>query len=239
MKRSFFLISACLVSALVLSGCGTTKATSGRKADDYESEITRLKNQMADLGKEKDAEIARIEEQRQRDLERFQESKGNEISELEKAKKELADSLQSEIGEYKAKLEMTERGLVITFLAEVFFAPGKDVVSESGKESLKKVAEVLNGDVKNSNVAIEGHTDSDPIKRSGWKSNWELSSGRALSVLHFLIDECAVAAQRLSADGYGEFRPVAANDTPENKRQNRRVEIVILPEKINKVKAGK
>lgn len=234
MNRRSLLLIPCAVLVLALSGCGTTKPS--KKGDDYQSEISRLKKQMDDLRQEKDAEIARIEAQRERDLERFQESKGMEISELEKAKKELADSLQSEIGEYKAKLEMTERGLVITFLAEVFFSPGKDSISSNGKESLKKVAEVLNKEVVNSNIAVEGHTDSDPIKMSGWRSNWELSSARALSVLHYMIDDCAVAPQRLSANGYGEYNPVVANDTPENKRQNRRVEIIILPEKLSKVK---
>lgn len=236
MNRRGLLLIPCAILVMAISGCGTTKAVAGKKADEYESDINRLKRQMEDMRDEKDAEIARIEAQRLKDLERFQEAKGNEISELEKAKNELTNSLQQEIGDYKAKLEMTERGLVITFLAEVFFAPGKDVVSSSGKESLTKVAEVLNGNVSGSNLAVEGYTDNDPIKVSGWKSNWELSTARALSVLHYLVDECGVAPQRLSAIGYGEYKPVAANDTPENKRQNRRVEIVILPEKINKVK---
>ncbi len=235
MKKRFLLLISCVVLAAFLSGCGTTKA--GRKDDDYEGEISRLKKQMDAMRKEKDEEIARVQAQRERDLERFQESKGMEISELEKARKELAESLQQEIGDYKAKLEMTERGLVITFLAEVFFAPGKDVIGSNGKVSLKKVAEVLNGGVSGSNVAVEGHTDSDPIKLSGWRSNWELSSARALSVLHFLVDDCAVAPQRLSANGYGEYRPVVSNDTPEGKKQNRRVEIIILPEKMTKEKA--
>lgn len=234
MRKRYLMLVPCLLLVLAVSGCGTTKPA--KKGDDYASEIARLKEQLEGMRAEKDAEIARIEAQREKDLERFQESKGMEISELEKAKKELADSLGKEIGDYKAKLEMTERGLVITFLAEVFFAPGKDVISSSGKESLAKVAEVLNKEVVNSNVAVEGHTDSDPIKLSGWKSNWELSSARALSVLHYLVDECAVAPERLSANGYGEYRPVVANDTAENKRQNRRVEIVILPEKLSKVK---
>lgn len=235
MNKRFLLLISCVVLAAALAGCGTTKT--GRKSEDYEGEISRLQKQMDAMRNEKDKEIARIQAQRERDLERFQESKGMEISELEKAKRELAESLQQEIGEYKAKLEMTERGLVITFLAEVFFAPGKDVISSKGKGSLEKVAEVLNGSVSGSNIAVEGHTDSDPIKLSGWKSNWELSAARALSVLHFLIDECGVAPQRVSEVGYGEFRPIASNDTPEGKKQNRRVEIIILPEKITREKA--
>ena len=124
---------------------------------------------------------------------------------------------------------------MITFMSEVFFDSGKDIIREDGKDSIRKVAEVLNRDVPNSNFAIEGHTDNQLIKYSKWKSNWELSSARALAVLHYFVDECSVAPTRLSANGYGEFRPVAPNDTNENMQKNRRVEIVILPSKVSKV----
>jgi chemotaxis protein MotB len=181
--------------------------------------------------------LEQLRGEKPKEVERVAEEKDRELSELEKAKRELEHSLQKEIEEYKAKLQITERGLVITFLSEVFFDSGKDKIRPDGKPALQKVAEVLNKNVPNSPVAIEGHTDNEPIKYSGWKSNWELSSGRALAVLHYLVDECKVKPQRLSADGYGEYRPVVTNDTPQNKQKNRRVEIVILPAKISKVKA--
>ena len=76
---------------------------------------------------------------------------------------------------------------------------------------------------------MEGHTDNEPIKYSGWKSNWELSTARATSVLHYLVDDKGVNPKLVKAVGYGEFRPVAANDTPEGRQLNRRVEIVIQP----------
>ncbi|MCK5081464.1 MAG: OmpA family protein, partial [Candidatus Omnitrophica bacterium] len=83
--------------------------------------------------------------------------------------------------------------------------------------------------VSDLNVGIEGHTDNVPITHSGWKSNWELSTARALSVLHHLEDNEGISPKRLSATGYGEFRPVASNATKAGKQDNRRVEIVILP----------
>jgi chemotaxis protein MotB len=168
------------------------------------------------------------------DLEHAVEQKDKQLSELEKAKLELETALRKEIGDYKAKLELSERGLVITFMSEVFFDSGKDMIRDDGKESLRKVGEVLNHDVPDSNLAIEGYTDNQSIKYSGWKSNWELSSARALAVVHYFIDECEVAPARLSANSYGEFRPVAPNDTQENMQKNRRVEIVIVPAKISK-----
>jgi chemotaxis protein MotB len=160
-------------------------------------------------------------------------------TEFDQAKSDLEKAFQKELGDYKAKLEMTERGLVITFLAEIFFDSGKDVVKSEGMEALKKVGKVLNEDVPGSKVAIEGHTDNDPIKYSGWKSNWELSSARSLAVLHYFVDECQLKPERLSAVAYGEFRPLESNDAALGKKKNRRVEIVILPSQVNKVKADK
>jgi chemotaxis protein MotB len=94
---------------------------------------------------------------------------------------------------------------------------------------LSKVASVLKTTVSDLNVGIEGHTDNVPIKHSGWKSNWELSSARALSVVHYLEDQEGIDPKRLSATGYGEFHPVASNETVSGRQENRRVEIVILP----------
>ena len=124
---------------------------------------------------------------------------------------------------------MTERGLVITFVSEVLFDSGKAKLRSDSLEKLDKVSGVLQTTVSDLNVGIEGHTDNVPIKYSGWKSNWELSAARAMSVLHHLVDNQGVAPHRLSATGYGEYHPVTSNDTNEGRQKNRRVEIVILP----------
>lgn len=155
----------------------------------------------------------------------------NELSDLERAKRELQDRLANEIDDKEVKVEMLEKGLVITFVAEVLYDSGKAELRQDSLKKLDKVAGVINTTVKDLDIGVEGHTDNDPIKYSGWKSNWELSTARALSVLHYLVDEKKVKSERLSATGYGEFKPVASNDTKEGKQLNRRVEIVILPKK--------
>jgi len=221
MKAKAIIVMILMVS--MLSGCAYIQKA--KRTDELEIENANLRNRIAQLQKDKTKEVRQVYEE-----------KDKELSELERAKRELEESLKKEIGEYKAKLQMTERGLVITFVSEIFFDSGKDRVKEDGKTTLDKVAEVLNRDVPNSNVAVEGHTDNDPIKYSGWRSNWELSSARALAVLHYLIGESKVKPQRLCANGYGEFHPVAPNDSEQNKQKNRRVEIVILPSKLSKVK---
>jgi len=219
-SKLLFLV---LSGIFFLSGC--TYIQKSRRTDELEAENANLKYKISQLQKENVKAVERVAEE-----------KDKELSELERAKLELEASLKKEIGEYKAKLKMTERGLVITFVSEVFFDSGKDKVKQDGESALLKVSEVLNRDVPSSEVAIEGYTDNDPIKHSGWKTNWELSSARALAVLHYFVDECKVKPQRLSANGYGEFRPVAPNDSAQDKQKNRRVEIVILPSKISKVK---
>ena len=165
---------------------------------------------------------------RRTDIEKISKLK-SELTELEKAKTELEDRLKNEIGGKQVKVEMQDRGLVITFVAEVLFDSGKDKLRGDALETLNKVSGVLNTTVRYLSIGIEGHTDNVPIKHSGWKSNWELSTARAVSVLHYLADQEAIAPERLSATGYGEYRPVASNDIKEDRQKNRRVEIVILP----------
>lgn len=173
---------------------------------------------------------------RRTDVEKISQLK-NELSELERAKAELEERLKKEIGDKQIKVQMEDRGLVITFVAEVLFDSGKDKLRADALEKLNKLSEILNTTVKDLSIGIEGHTDNVPIKHSGWRSNWELSTARAVSVLHYLADHQALLPQRLSATGYGEYRPVASNETSEGRQENRRVEIVILP-KTTKAKTA-
>ena len=171
---------------------------------------------------------------RRTDVEKISKLK-SDLSELERAKQELEQRLKDEINGKQVKVEMLPKGLVITFVAEVLFDSGKAKLRGDSLPKLDKVAAVLNTTVADLNVGIEGHTDNEPIKKSGWKSNWELSSARALSVLHFL-SENGVGEPRMAATGYGEYKPVATNDSKGGRQKNRRVEIVILP-KVEKTKA--
>ncbi len=171
---------------------------------------------------------------RRSDLEKI-ESLSQQLGELESAKKLLEEQLGQEIKDKQVKLEMMEKGLVITFLTDILFDSGKAKIKPDLCPALDKVVKVLKENVPNLNVGVEGHTDNQPIKHSGWKSNWELSTARALSVLHYLVDKNGIAPERVSAIGYGEYQPVAANETKDGRQMNRRVEIVILPQ-VQKVK---
>ncbi|MFT5169898.1 MAG: chemotaxis protein MotB [Candidatus Omnitrophota bacterium] len=135
----------------------------------------------------------------------------SELSDLERAKLDLEGRLKNEISDKEVKVEMLEKGLVITFVGEVLFDSGKAELRDDALEKLDKVARVLNTTVEDLDLGIEGHTDNVPIKHSGWKSNWELSSARSLSVVHYLVNEQSVDPLRLASIGYGEFRPVVSN----------------------------
>lgn len=234
-----------VMMAIAGSGCATFDKA--QRADLLEKEAAALRAELKQARKDKESELARLREEKDREIQRLasqkkqeveqvKRSKEEELSELEKAKRDLESSLSQELKDYQAKLEMTERGLVLTFLAEIFFDSGKADIREDAKPTLLKVTEILNRDVKDSKIAIEGHTDNDPIKHSGWKSNWELSAARALAVLHNFINDGSVDPLRVSAVAYGEYHPLVPNDAPQGRQQNRRVEIVILPAQMKKIK---
>ncbi|MCM8781152.1 MAG: OmpA family protein [Candidatus Omnitrophica bacterium] len=166
---------------------------------------------------------------RRSDIQKIEEL-SQQLEELNQAKQLLADKLSQEIKDKQVKLQMMEKGLVVTFLADILFDSGKANIRPEAYSVLDKVAGVLRDNFPQFNIGIEGHTDNEPIRYSGWKSNWELSTARALSVLHYLVEEKKIAPERVSAIGYGEYRPVATNETKEGRRLNRRVEIVILPQ---------
>ena len=170
---------------------------------------------------------------RRNDAEQISKLKGD-LDELQRAKEELEKRLKNEINDKEVTVERLQKGLVITFVAEVLFDSGKADLRGESFAKLDKIVSVVQDIVPDLNVGIEGHTDNVPIKHSGWKSNWELSAQRALSVLHYLVDH-KVNPVRLSAIGYGEYHPITDNDTKEGREKNRRVEIVILP-KVEKEK---
>lgn len=172
---------------------------------------------------------------RRSDIEKIQVLK-SELQNLKSAQQLLEEKLSGEIKDKQVRLEMAEKGLVITFVAEVLFDSGKAKLRKESFPILNKVIEVLKSEVPDNDIGIEGHTDNEPIKFSKWKTNWELSSQRALSVLYYL-EKKGVNPLRLAAIGYGEYKVIVANDTLQGRQTNRRVEIVILPKSAKQTAA--
>jgi chemotaxis protein MotB len=119
-----------------------------------------------------------------------------------------------------------ERGVVIRIMDQAFYDLGKADLKEKAVKTLDKIAPVLKT-LKNE-IRIEGHTDNVPINTEEFRSNWELSVRRATEVVKYLIEKGDLSPQRISAAGYGEYRPVAANDSDSNRALNRRIEIIVV-----------
>lgn len=152
-----------------------------------------------------------------------------QVDELAQARDALEQQLHTEILEKSAQLQVTDKGLVVTFPADALFDQGKSKLRTEAYAALDAVSRVLSGVGSGARIEIGGHTDNEPVQASGWKSGWELSVARALSVVHYFQDEKGIAGWRLSVAGFGEHRPVADNSTKEGRQANRRIEIVITP----------
>lgn len=157
----------------------------------------------------------------------------DELATLRNTKSLLEERLSKEIADKQVRLNLAEKGLVITFVAEVLFDSGKAKLRRESYPILDKVVRIIKEEVAKNDIGVAGHTDNEPIRYSRWKSNWELSTQRALSVIYYLQDN-GVKPTRLSARGYGEYQPVTSNNTKEGRQLNRRVEIVILPQSVTK-----
>ncbi len=120
--------------------------------------------------------------------------------------------------------------LVITLPSAISFGSGKADLTEEGMQTLQRIARQLTNEYSGAKFHIEGHTDNDPIKKSSFASNRELSIARAMEVLAYLVSEdCKIPDEDCVLVGRGQYDPIAANDSNENKSRNRRVEIVVHP----------
>lgn len=234
---------------LALAAALLVLATACVSQDKYrtkEAEASQLRSRGAELeaalaGKE--AELAK----RQAELE----TTGAKVRELEARVAELSSTkvalesakaeAESRSAEYEkmagalrgqidaGRIELTElRGkMTVKLKDKILFSSGSATIGREGKEALAAVAGVLGG-MQDKLIRVEGHTDDVPLGRGAFATNWELSVARALAVVRFL-QGAGVDPARLAAAGYGEFQPIAANDTPEGRSLNRRIEIVLAP----------
>ena len=148
------------------------------------------------------------------------------IEEVQASLEQLEADLWPEIQSGKIELSREPRGLVLSLSESALFPPGEARLQSRSMPIMRKVGAALSR--VPGRIRIEGHTDDTPIHTRLYPSNWQLSTARAITVLKFLIHERSLPSERLSAAGYGEFRPLAPNDSPENRAKNRRVDVVIL-----------
>lgn len=142
------------------------------------------------------------------------------------AAQRIQETIKKEKLEDAVKVKVTDNGIAIKVANPVGFDEGKAEIKPEFEEILKEVLRVLNKLPENE-IRVEGHTDDTPIHTRDYPSNWELSAARALKVVKYLYEKGRIDPSRLSAVGYGEFRPLVPNNTPENRSINRRIEIYV------------
>jgi chemotaxis protein MotB len=169
------------------------------------------------------------EEVRQLNNETIEASGGEATAADAEGLRQLLEEALRQIGaDEHVAVEIDERGVVIRFDDRVLFPSGSNRLIGDGSSILTQVAAVL-GPIDN-HISVEGHTDSVPTNGGTWPTNWELSTARATTVLRHFIEASRLPPPRLSATGYADTRPRAANTSESGRRQNRRVEVVVVIE---------
>ena len=149
-----------------------------------------------------------------------------EIKDFEEIKAAIETNLKNKGALDKVNVAVTKRGLVVSLKEAGFFDSGSADVKKNSYGLLATVAESL---TKYSNpIRVEGNTDNVPISSRFFKSNWELSTTRGTNIVHYMIDKYDFQPEKISAVGYGEYRPIADNNDETGRKKNRRVDIVLL-----------
>jgi chemotaxis protein MotB len=141
-------------------------------------------------------------------------------------KQQLQTAMGVELKNHEIEISVTPEGFVVSLKELGFFNSGQAQLLPGAAEKIKRIAQILIQ--HNLELRIEGHSDNQPIHNTEFRSNWELSTARAMTVLMLLVDDSGYDPHKVSIAGYGQYRPVADDATPEGRRMNRRVDLVVL-----------
>jgi len=211
--RSKVALLLALLSVLTFSGCTDWK----KKHDALNVENQNVKG----LLERERVEKGQMADQLAKDQQTIQDLQ----RQIVEKKRSPADATGFGEG-YDVSFDANAGTITVTLPNSILFDSGKTTLKNATSKELDHIYSVLKAKYPGRHIEVAGHTDSDPIKKSKWTDNLELSSERAMSVARYLINK-GVAENRISATGYGEGRPIASNSTAEGKKKNRRVEIVV------------
>lgn len=250
MTRRIQVLALAVLAVALAAGCGVKKevhqkalndlsatqdrlSESERKRDELEAQIAKLEKELAALQAQRDnlteAERAAQEKMQATETELAELRKQRDAAEERlKAFRQLYDRFRALVDTGKLQVDFRNGQMVLKLPAEVLFASGKAKLSDTGEKALTEVLNIL-VEFKDRRFLIAGHTDNQQIRGGRFDNNWELSSARALSVLEYMV-KAGFDSKNLGAAGYGEWDPVAPNDTPENRQLNRRIEIILVPD---------
>ena len=198
----------------------------------HQQQIDAMHRQLTDMQQTNDQLLATIEELN-RALEKEKIAREARLAKVKNTFDQLVGALEEELKRGELTISNLEGQLSVNLLNNILFDSGKTVIKQEGKKVLKNLGDVLNK-FPDKALQIAGHTDNVQISsrlKDIYPTNWELSTARATSVVHFLQDEVGLPGDRLIASGFSEYRPVADNESPEGRAQNRRIQILLVPYK--------
>lgn len=141
--------------------------------------------------------------------------------------RQMIDRFRAMIASGRLRVRIVRGRMVVELPDNILFESGEAELKDAGEAALAEIVEVLKT-IPGREFQVAGHTDNVPIRSRRFPSNWELSTSRAVAVAKFMIER-GLEGGRVSAAGHAETAPVASNDTPEGRQQNRRIEIILLP----------
>jgi chemotaxis protein MotB len=141
-------------------------------------------------------------------------------------RRQLEAAIGQELEKHEVVMQVTPEGFVISLKELGFFDSGQAALLPGAASKIERIAKVVSR--PGLELRVEGHSDDQPIHNAQFRSNWELSTARAMAVLLLLVNDAGFDPSKISASGYGQYRPVADNLTPEGRRMNRRVDLVVV-----------
>ncbi len=147
-------------------------------------------------------------------------------ADMQELRRQLEAAIGKELANHEVVLRVTPEGFVISLKELGFFNSGQAALLPGAAAKLERIAKVL--ERPGLEIRVEGHSDNQPIHNDQFNSNWELSTARAMNVLLLLVNDAGFDPTKISASGYGQYRPMADNSTPEGRKMNRRVDLVVV-----------
>jgi len=248
MMKHLRISIAVLAAGFIASGC-VSNGTFKKMEEGKNQEIAALQQEKASLSKEKSSleqqntelkqQVSSLDQQKasvQQQVGSLEQEKAALLAANQQRQKQydaLVQNLSKEVEKGQRQVRQYKNMLAVDLAEQIFFDSGRAILKKEGKEVLKKVGDALKG-YENKVIRVVGHTDNVPVAKSlqdKFPTNWELSVARATNVVRYL-QEVGIPPERMIPSGRGEYEPVASNDTPEGRKKNRRIEIMLIDKSL-------
>ncbi|MFH2045403.1 MAG: OmpA family protein [Pseudomonadota bacterium] len=241
-RKKFFLFFSLALSLVLFVSC-VSKNKYLLKEDEIgklSSDIDAMQSQYTTLEDEKNSlkdQLLALQADNKKlksEAEAIELKSKEDITAMKSTYADLMDNMKSEVEEGNITITQLKDKLKVNMVDEILFSSGETRITPQGIEVLRRVGEILLN-VKDKAINVGGYTDNVPIGpglKNRYPSNWELSAARATNVVRYLQETTGIDPTLLSATGYGEYNPIASNETPEGQSKNRRIEILLVPKEI-------